>query len=159
MTSGAPSGGAPSPEPTGSDTAAFSTPFRRVDHIAVAVRDTTAALKHFTTRLGLTVVHTDELDSPPVTLTYLDAGNTFIQLVSPRAECDLLRWLDANGEGLHHVCFAVDDVGVTVESLSRPGVERPAAATGRGKVAAFIADGSPHGFLIECTEFKDAGEP
>ena len=131
--------------------------FRRLDHVAVAVRSTAEALEHFSSRLGFAVVHTDELDVPPVTLTYLDAGNTFIQLVSPRAECDLSRWLDAHGDGLHHVCFSVDDVAATVEALSRPGLERAPATTGRGRPAAFIADGSPHGFLIECTEFR-AGE-
>jgi methylmalonyl-CoA/ethylmalonyl-CoA epimerase len=156
MTHGVQGDDAQPPELAVSGDANRATPFRRLDHVAVAVRNRAEALEHFGTRLGLTVVHTDELDNPPVTLTYLDAGNAFIQLVSPRAECDLSRWLDEHGEGLHHVCFAVDDVDATVEALSRPGLERPPSTTGRGKMAAFIADGSPHGFLIECTEFSDA---
>ena len=37
----------------------------------------------FSGRLGLTVVHVDVLEAPRVKLTYLDAGNTYVQLVEP----------------------------------------------------------------------------
>jgi methylmalonyl-CoA epimerase len=147
-------GDSPSTQPPNDVGDPGPTLLRRLDHIAVAVRDADDALKHFNGRLGLHVVHTETLESPPVTLTYLDAGNTYIQLVSPYAECDLARWLDAHGDGLHHVCFAVDDVDGAVEALSRPGLERAPASTGRGKRAAFVADGSPYGFILECTEFS-----
>ena len=97
---------------------------RRLDHVAIAVSDTGRALEHFSGRLGLpVVVHVDELDTPPVTLTYLDAGNIYIQLLSPRADCDLSRWLDEHGEGLHHLCFAVDDVPAAIDALSDDGAE------------------------------------
>jgi methylmalonyl-CoA/ethylmalonyl-CoA epimerase len=130
---------------------------RRLDHVAVAVRDTEVALRHFSDRLGLPLVHTDELESPPVTLTYLDAGNAYLQLVSPRRECDLSRWLDENGEGLHHVCFAVDDVGAAVAALSARSAS-PELGSGRGRVSGFVRDGSPFGVLIECTEFRPDDE-
>jgi methylmalonyl-CoA/ethylmalonyl-CoA epimerase len=146
-------GDSPSPQPDSEVGYRGHATLRRLDHIAVAVRDADDALEHFSGRLGLPVVHTETLESPPVTLTYLDAGNTYIQLVSPYAECDLARWLEAHGEGLHHVCFAVDDVDGAVEALSRPGLERAPASTGRGKRAAFVADGSPHGFILECMQF------
>ena len=44
-------------------------------------------------------------------LTYLDAGNAFLQLVEPLDPASALAtWLDEHGEGLHHICFGVDDV-------------------------------------------------
>lgn len=131
---------------------------RRLDHVAIAVRDTDRALEYFEGTLGLEVVHVDELDEPPVTLTYLDAGNIFIQLVSPRRPCEIATWLDSHGEGLHHVCFAVDDVARTVELLSSPD-EPTQVGSGRGRVASFIRNGSPFGVLIECTEFREADGP
>jgi methylmalonyl-CoA/ethylmalonyl-CoA epimerase len=131
---------------------------RRLDHVAIAVFDTAVALRHFSERLGLPVVHTDELDAPPVTLTYLDAGNVYLQLVSPRRECDLSRWLDENGEGLHHVCFAVDDVSAAIQALSRKSTP-PELGSGRGRVSGFVQDDRPFGVLIECTEFHPDDEP
>jgi methylmalonyl-CoA/ethylmalonyl-CoA epimerase len=132
---------------------------RRLDHVAIAVHDTAVALRHFSERLGLPVVHTDELDAPPVTLTYLDAGNVYLQLVSPRRECDLSRWLDENGEGLHHVCFAVDDVSAAIQALSGVSAQPPELGSGRGRVSGFVQDGRPFGVLIECTEFRPDDEP
>jgi methylmalonyl-CoA/ethylmalonyl-CoA epimerase len=131
---------------------------RRLDHVAVAVVDTEQALRYFRGTLGLEVVHVDELDDPPVTLTYLDAGNLYIQLVSPRAPCEIERWLEERGEGLHHLCFAVDDVPQTVLALSE-GERPPDLGSGRGRVAAFIRNGSPCGVLLECTEFRGDDGP
>ena len=126
---------------------------RRLDHIAVAVHDSDRARRYFVEALGLAVVHVDELDEPPVTLTYLDAGNVYIQLVSPRGPCDISNWLAEHGEGLHHICFAVDDVAQAVAALSNGG---PPAdlGSGRGRVSGFVRNGRPFGVLIECTEFR-----
>ncbi len=88
---------------------------RRLDHVAIAVRDSVRAAADFEERLGIRAVHSEELAQPPVRLTYLDAGNCFIQLVEPlSADAELAAWLDAHGEGLHHVCFGVDDVASAV---------------------------------------------
>jgi methylmalonyl-CoA/ethylmalonyl-CoA epimerase len=127
---------------------------RRLDHVAIAVRDTERALRYFSERLGLPVAHRDELETPPVTLVYLDAGNLYLQLVSPRSECELSRWLDDNGEGLHHLCFAVDDVSAAIVSLSSGSAPLPELGTGRGRTSGFVRDGSPFGVLLECTEFR-----
>jgi methylmalonyl-CoA/ethylmalonyl-CoA epimerase len=127
---------------------------RRLDHVAIAVRDAELALRHFSDRLGLAVVHIDELEVPPVTLVYLDAGNIYIQLLSPRAECDLSRWLDEHGEGLHHICFAVDDVAAAIDSLSNGSAAPVELGSGRGRVSGFVQDGNPFGVVIECTEFR-----
>jgi methylmalonyl-CoA epimerase len=126
---------------------------RRLDHIAVAVRDTDKALDYFTGTLGLEVAYVDELEAPPVRLTYVDAGNVYVQLVSPRAPCAIATWLDEHGEGLHHICFAVDDVVETVRMLAGSDRE-PELGSGRGRVAAFVPNGNPFGVAIECTEFR-----
>ena len=138
------------------------TSLRRLDHVAIMVRDTEAALSYFSGRLGLEVVHVDELERPPVRLTYLDCGNAFIQLVEPLDPAhELARGLDERGEGLHHICFGVDDVARAVEELSEPAMERTPLGSGRGRISGFIANGCLHGVLLECTGFdieKDVAE-
>lgn len=125
---------------------------RRLDHVAIAVRDTEIALRHFRDRLGLRVTHTEELKEPRVRLTYLDVGNTLIQLVEPLdGESDLARSLDENGEGLHHICFGVDETLTSARALSTDGAT-VVVGSGRGRVSAFVP-GIAHGVRIECTDF------
>ncbi len=109
------------------------TPIRRLDHVAVLVRSTDEALRFYRDRLGLTVHSSEELETPRVRLTYLDAGNAYLQLVEPLTDdSPLSAWLDEHGEGLHHICFGVDDVPAAVASLSDPGLRRSVLGSGRG---------------------------
>ena len=86
-------------------------PIRRLDHVAVLVRNTDDALSFYEGHLGLRVQSSEEIPMPHVRLTYLDAGNAYVQLVEPLdGTSPLAAQLDEHGEGLHHVCFGVDDV-------------------------------------------------
>jgi methylmalonyl-CoA/ethylmalonyl-CoA epimerase len=128
--------------------------FRRLDHVGVAVRDTETALRYFSHQLGLPVLHTEAIDVPPAVLTYLDAGDVVLQLIAPvGSDSDIATWLDEHGEGVHHLCFSVDDVADAVQALSDPGAATP-LGRGRGRVSGFVQNGIPHGVLIECTEFR-----
>jgi methylmalonyl-CoA/ethylmalonyl-CoA epimerase len=127
---------------------------RRLDHVAVAVADTDAALVYFRDRLGLEVVAVDFPPEVPVKLTYLDLGNTYLQLVEPLdPEHALSAWLAANGEGLHHICFGVDDVPAELERVGADGLPLLPIGSGRGRPAGFVAGALPHGVRIECTTF------
>jgi len=130
------------------------TVLRRLDHVAVAVRNTEDALRYFRDRLGLEVASSEELDSPRVRLTYLDAGNAYIQLLEPLDGGEpLARWLEENGEGLHHICFGVDDVLGASGELAVDGTP-PVAGSGRGRVSSFVPGALQHGVRVECTEFR-----
>jgi catechol 2,3-dioxygenase-like lactoylglutathione lyase family enzyme len=120
---------------------------RRLDHVAVSVADTERAIEYFSGRLGLEVVASQVVEQPHVRLTYLDAGNAYIQLVEP---------LDggATAEGLHHICFGVDEVESAAVALADPGSPAVALGGGRGRVSAFVPGARHHGVAIECTEFK-----
>jgi methylmalonyl-CoA/ethylmalonyl-CoA epimerase len=131
------------------------TPIRRLDHVAVLVRSTDEALRFYRDRLGLAVHSTEELEAPRVRLTYLDAGNAYVQLVEPLDSASPLgSWLEENGEGLHHICFGVDDVPAAVAELSDQGSDI-VLGSGRGRLSGFVtADGAGAAVRIECTEFR-----
>jgi methylmalonyl-CoA/ethylmalonyl-CoA epimerase len=129
---------------------------RRLDHVAIVVRNTADALEFYEARLGLRVHSTEVIGTPHVRLTYLDAGNAYLQLVEPLdGASSLATWLDENGEGLHHVCFGVDDVEQAVASMSDPDAEI-VLGNGRGRVSSFVTAAGSHGVRIECTEFDRA---
>ena len=126
---------------------------RRLDHVAVVVRNTESALAFYSGRLGLSVASSEEIDSPHVRLTYLDTGNAYLQLVEPLDEqSPIARWLDEHGEGLHHICFGVDDVGQAVAALSDPGSE-VVLGSGRGRPSGFVSSAAANGVIVECTGF------
>jgi methylmalonyl-CoA epimerase len=127
-------------------------PVRRLDHVAIAVRDTDRAAAELSSRLGLREVHRQEVMMPPVRLTYLDAGNCFIQLIEPLSTgTEIAKWLEEHGEGVHHICFGVDDVSLSVAEIGH--VESMVQlGTGRGRPSGFVP-GSIHGVRVECTQF------
>lgn len=52
------------------------------------------------------------------------AGDLQLELIQPVAGAGIHReFLDAHGPGLHHVCFAVDDVGVACAAAETAGLE------------------------------------
>ena len=129
------------------------TPIRRLDHVAVLVRSTDDALRFYCDRLGLAVHSSEELDAPHVRLTYLDAGNAYVQLVEPLDPSSPLEaWLNEHGEGLHHICFGVDDVPAAVVELSDPGADI-VLGSGRGRLSSFVT-ANGNGVRLECTEFR-----
>lgn len=122
----------------------------RLDHVAILVGDSDKALGYFRDELGLPVVHAEVVEKIAVRLTYLDAGNAFIQLVEPLDPASALAGqLRERGEGLHHICFGVDDVLDTAGELA--GGEAVTPGTGRGRLSAFVP-GTRHGVLVELTE-------
>jgi methylmalonyl-CoA/ethylmalonyl-CoA epimerase len=126
---------------------------RRLDHVAVVVRDTESALVYYSGKLGLSVASSEEIASPHVRLTYLDVGNAYLQLVEPLDEqSPIARWLDEHGEGLHHICFGVDDVRTALAALSDPGTEI-VLGSGRGRPSGFISAAEPNGVIVELTGF------
>lgn len=128
---------------------------RRLDHVAVLIRDTDEALISYCSRLGLAYVSSESLLKLRVRLTYLDLGNVYLQLLEPLDDkSEAARALATTGEGLHHVCFGVDDVERTCRLFGalEDGEELP-SATGRGRLSAFVPGWRPNGVRLECTEF------
>jgi len=127
------------------------TALRRLDHVAIAVRDTDAALAYFRDRLGLPVTRSESIESPHVRLTYLEAGGVSLQLVEPLdPETSIARWMDENGEGLHHICFEVDDALEAARTYANA-KEEPIPARGEGWLSAFPPGAPVHGVRVEFT--------
>jgi len=128
---------------------------RRLDHVAIVVRDTDEALRFYRDHLGLRVASSEEIPAPPVRLTHLDAGNAYVQLVEPlTSDSALGRWLDEHGEGLHHLCFGVDDVPASIADLSDDG-SPVTLGSGRGRMSGFVSAAGSHGATIELIEFVE----
>lgn len=90
-----------------------------LDHIAVAVRSVDVAAARLTALLGYTITTAKVTNSrQQVTVQFLSRPNCpDIKLIEPSDERSPLRATLQRGEGLHHLCFRVDDVGGQCDEL------------------------------------------
>ena len=130
-----------------------------LDHLAIAVADTTEALKLWRDKMGLKVLFAEKVNNDTVLLTHLDLGNTHLQLVQPLVKPHpLWDWMEKNGgPGLHHFCLAVDSIEQSFNDLYRQTGLRPAPSMHqgtKGKKALFIDSTNTPGITIELTGNK-----
>ena len=125
-----------------------------VDHVGIVVADIEAALPYFVERLGLALVGQEAQPATGVRVAYLAAGPTTLQLVQPLGPGPIRDHLDQHGEGLHHLCFAVPDIGAAVRHLA-PEATVEVLVAGRGRRACFLPE-RPFGVRIELTEVEPA---
>ena len=131
-----------------------SKPFQALDHLAIAVKNTDVALELWRDVLGFNVVHSEVVNEGTVRLTHLDLGNTHLQLVEPLVlEHPLHEWMQVHGEGIHHLCFKVEDVGKAGRWCKEKGIlpnPNPHQGT-QGKRALFMDKKTTAGVQIELT--------
>ena len=125
----------------------------RIDHVAILVRDIQASLPHYMEELGLSLVH-DECIDARIRLVYLRSGSdersTMVQLIQPLQPGPLQQVLNERGEGLHHLCFAVNDIRETLQNLTGEAAARIFTG-GRGRRCAYLLK-QYNEVLVELTE-------
>lgn len=127
----------------------------RIAHIGLAVPSLTELLPLYRDVLGLPEVELD--DSDGARIAGLAAGESLVELLEAGApDSPIGKFIAKRGPGIHHVCFAVDDLDDTLERCRRAGVrlidERPRLGA-EGKRIAFLHPSSTAGVLIELSEY------
>jgi methylmalonyl-CoA/ethylmalonyl-CoA epimerase len=128
----------------------------RLDHIGIAVRSIEAALKTYQRQLGLAVTEIVEIEEQRVRAAVLPCGESRIELLEPTApDSPIQRFLDKRGEGIHHLCFEVENIEKKLRELQAGSLQLVKPASGRGlgdRKIAFLHPKSAHGVLIELVE-------
>ena len=116
----------------------------RINHIAIAVPDVTAAAQHWQTMLGAMVSAVQTLPEHGVRIVFVTAPNGKVELMEPiDAQSPIAGFLQRNQDGgMHHICYEVDDIAAARETLE----SRGALVLGNGAVK-IGAHGNPVLFL------------
>lgn len=127
-----------------------------IHHIAIAVHDLDAALAFYRDALGLDVTERREVPEEGVEIAFLPAGGGEIELLQPLDEASgVASFLEKRGEGLHHVCLAVEDIEGAMERLRAGGArllsEEP-RVDAHGTRYVFVHPRSARGVLLELYE-------
>jgi methylmalonyl-CoA/ethylmalonyl-CoA epimerase len=129
-----------------------------LDHVGIAVIDLDTALDGYRERYRVEPLYRETVESQGVEEAMIPVGGSFVQLLQPlHPETPVGRFLDKNGEGLHHVAFAVASIDLALEHLSETGarlVDESARPGGRGTRIAFVHPGELTGTLIELVELS-----
>jgi methylmalonyl-CoA/ethylmalonyl-CoA epimerase len=97
---------------------------RRIDHVAIAVRDLARARKFFLEGLGGRELYCFAWGEKKFRWTTIELGTScFIELIDPLdPEGFVGRFLDRHGEGMHHLTIQVDDLEETDRTLRERGI-------------------------------------
>lgn len=127
----------------------------RIDHLGVAVASIDEALGVYRA-LGLEVAHREIVETQKVATAFLPVGDSRIELLEPTSpESPVAKFLARRGGGIHHVCFAVDDIEAALAELSARGfrlIHREPVPGADGKRVAFLHPDAGNGVLIELSE-------
>jgi methylmalonyl-CoA/ethylmalonyl-CoA epimerase len=127
----------------------------KVDHVGIVVHDIQAALAVYEAALGLTLDEVVDVPDQEVKIAFLPVGDSNVELVQPTTDdSGVAKFLNRHGEGVHHVCFEVEDIEAALARLRSHGVpliDRQPRQVPHGRVA-FVHPKGTHGVLIELVQ-------
>jgi methylmalonyl-CoA epimerase len=129
---------------------------RGVRHIGVAVRDLDAAARVYAEAFGVEVRHHPRSDSEGLRAASFRIGEVEIELMEAlRDDSPVGRFIAKRGEGVHHIAYAVEDVGEALSAAREAGLEPLDVAPREGLDGtriAFIHPKSVNGVLTELVQ-------
>jgi methylmalonyl-CoA/ethylmalonyl-CoA epimerase len=126
----------------------------RIAHIGIAVRAIDEMLPFYRDVLGMPLAPLSDADGARI--VGLAAGESLVELLEADAPASPIgRFIARRGPGIHHVCFAVDNLDAALARCRAAGVQliddKPRIGA-EGKRIAFLHPGATGGVLVELTE-------
>lgn len=127
----------------------------QIDHIGIAVKNIEEAAQLYQD-LGLKVEGTETVESQKVKVAFIGIGQSRIELLESTApDGNIAKFIEAKGEGIHHIALKVDNLEKALEEMATKGYQlidkapRPGAG---GHRIAFLHPKSTKGVLLELSE-------
>lgn len=126
---------------------------KHIDHIGIAVKSLEDGIRHYEKVLGLTCEGREEVASQKVRTAFFHVGEVHIELLEPTdPESPVAKFIEKNGEGIHHIAFNTDDIIGQLKQASDAGCrlihEKPFPGAANKQVA-FLHPKSTLGVLTE----------
>jgi methylmalonyl-CoA/ethylmalonyl-CoA epimerase len=125
-----------------------------LDHIGIAVNSIETARIY--EAMGLSVDHLEVVESQRVKTAFLSVGDANLELLEPTGpDSPVAKFIEKRGEGIHHLCFRVEDIDAHVERLKAEGfrlINETPVPGAHGCRVAFLHPAAGNGVLIELSE-------
>lgn len=128
---------------------------KKIDHIAIAVRDIDEAVAKYHHAFGLAPREREVVRSQKTEAALLPIGDSNIELISPKGNDGLEKFLEKRGPGLHHIAIEVEgieDALAFLKSIGVPLIDESPRAGARGHKVAFVHPKATGGVLVELVE-------
>ncbi|MEG1799851.1 MAG: methylmalonyl-CoA epimerase [Synergistaceae bacterium] len=127
-----------------------------IDHIGVAVKSIDESLKFWEGTLGIKCHGVEEVVEQKVKTAFLPVEDTEIELLEGTSpDSPVSKFIEAKGEGIHHLAIRVDNLEAALAELKEKGVrlidEKPRCGAGGAKIA-FLHPKATGGILLELSE-------
>src|SRR3989337_3958470 len=98
---------------------------RKIQHIGVAVRSLSDAIPFYRDVLGLAFLGIEEVAEQKVRTAIFRVGESTIEVIeSTSPDGPVGKFLEKNGEGIHHLCFQVEDAAAGLAPAKEKGDRR-----------------------------------
>ena len=128
---------------------------KKIDHVAVCVRDVDEALAKYKAVLGVDPSVRETVASQKTEAVLLPIGDSNLELISPRGNEGLEKFLEKRGPGLHHIAIEVEGIEnalALLKSVGVPLIDETPRSGARGHKVAFVHPKATGGVLVELVE-------
>ncbi len=136
---------------------------KRLDHVAICVEDIDQAADKWRTLFALEPREREVVASQKTEAMLLPLGEggggatdtTSLELISPRGNEGLARFLEKRGPGLHHIAVEVEGIEqalAALKALGVPLIDEVPRKGARGHKVAFVHPKATGGVLVELVE-------
>lgn len=129
---------------------------KKIEHIGIAVASIEKSIPLFRDLLGIPLERVFESDEIKTKIAFFPLGDSTIELIEPMdPESVVGKFIQKRGEGIHHICFGVENVEAALREFEAKGIElinKTPKKTQDGRTIAFLNPRSTNGVLIELEE-------
>ena len=131
---------------------------KKIDHIAIAVKNLDDSGKLFKNLLNTEPSKTETIKSEKVKVQFFETKNSKIELLEGIGEkSPITKFIKKRGEGIHHIAFEVEDIYKEIERLKQLGFKTISESISTGannKLISFLHPKDTNGVLIEICQKK-----
>ncbi|MBI2847157.1 MAG: methylmalonyl-CoA epimerase [Chloroflexi bacterium] len=128
---------------------------KHINHVCIAVKSIEKTLGVYGSLFGIRPSAIEDIPDQGVRGTLIPLGGSQLEIIEPiDPNGGVARFIEKRGEGLHHICFEVDNVAEKLKALEARGVElidrKP--RKGLAGMIGFIHPRSMGGVLVELAQ-------
>jgi methylmalonyl-CoA epimerase len=123
---------------------------RKIDHIAIAVKDLDTAVDTFIENFGFPVSRKGALPALQIERAFLEIGDASLELFQPMSEQNpASKFITERGEGMYLLSLEVDDMQKAVATMAAKGIKVSVQSLPDGMQLGFISPKNTHGVLLQ----------
>ena len=132
---------------------------KHIDHIGIAVTDIDEAVKTYERLLGRECYKREVVEDQKVDTAFFRTDQSKVELLGATDEESVVaKYLNKQGQGMHHLAFEVDDIHAEMDRLREEGFTLLSEEPKRGadnKLVAFVHPKDNNGVLVELCQSID----